>query len=320
MSATLSAVVCSLALLGGGQSRNLVNIPDAATNTGTAEADLYTFSTTFRQTTNELLQDWTKDRKVFGNASKYRFKITVERAGRSSWDYYQSQSLGYFVNVEVDRVGKWNAFAESNKRLGVTGRMLGERVAAYLLAKEMEREADAVSEKIEAILKNDRKPNLKVAQSVDGKFKEIGNDIFAGPKPVQLFLKPTGNDIYGLTVMEVTKRGKRYFANRVFTPFDPWRFPNNDSKDGWTQVPVTIDWTNRTNMQPNDQLFLLVLVEKTGSRSNTLDQLLLDIPFSEINETNMSLDLPNPDSYWLATVFGKRRWEVYPLNVAIARN
>lgn len=319
MSATFTTLVCSLALLGGGQDRNLVNIPDASTNTGTPEADLYTFSTTFRQTTNELLGEWSKDRKIFGNASKYRFKITVEKASRSSWDYYQAQSLGYFVNIEVDRVGKWNAYSESNKRLGVTGRMLGERVASYLLSKELEREADAVSDRIESILTSNRKPNLKVAQTIDGKFKEIDTDVLAGPKPVQLFVKPNGNDVYGLTVVEVTKRGKRYFANRVFTPFDPWRFPNNESKDGWTQIPVTIDYSNRKNMQPNDQLFLLVLVEKTGTRSNALDQLLLDIPFSEINETNMSLDLPNPDSYWLATVFGKRRWEVFPLNVAIAR-
>ncbi len=319
MSATFTTLVCSLALLGGGQDRNLVNIPDASTNTGTPEADLYTFSTTFRQTTNELLGEWSKDRKIFGNASKYRFKITVEKASRSSWDYYQAQSLGYFVNIEVDRVGKWNAYSESNKRLGVTGRMLGERVASYLLSKELEREADAVSDRIESILTSNRKPNLKVAQTIDGKFKEIETDVLAGPKPVQLFVKPNGNEIFGLTVVEVTKRGKRYFANRVFTPFDPWRFPNNESKDGWTQIPVTIDYSNRNNMQPNDQLFLLVLVEKTGTRSNALDQLLLDIPFSEINETNMSLDLPNPDSYWLATVFGKRRWEVFPLNVAIAR-
>ncbi len=319
MSATFTTLVCSLALLGGGQDRNLVNIPDASTNTGTPEADLYTFSTTFRQTTNELLGEWSKDRKIFGNASKYRFKITVEKASRSSWDYYQAQSLGYFVNIEVDRVGKWNAYSESNKRLGVTGRMLGERVASYLLSKELEREADAVSDRIESILTSNRKPNLKVAQTIDGKFKEIETDVLAGPKPVQLFVKPNGNEIFGLTVVEVTKRGKRYFANRVFTPFDPWRFPNNESKDGWTQIPVTIDYSNRKNMQPNDQLFLLVLVEKTGTRSNALDQLLLDIPFSEINETNMSLDLPNPDSYWLATVFGKRRWEVFPLNVAIAR-
>lgn len=319
MSATFTTLVCSLALLGGGQDRNLVNIPDASTNTGTPEADLYTFSTTFRQTTNELLGEWSKDRKIFGNASKYRFKITVEKASRSSWDYYQAQSLGYFVNIEVDRVGKWNAYSESNKRLGVTGRMLGERVASYLLSKELEREADAVSDRIESILTSNRKPNLKVAQTIDGKFKEIDTDVLAGPKPVQLFVKPNGNEIFGLTVVEVTKRGKRYFANRVFTPFDPWRFPNNESKDGWTQIPVTIDYSNRKNMQPNDQLFLLVLVEKTGTRSNALDQLLLDIPFSEINETNMSLDLPNPDSYWLATVFGKRRWEVFPLNVAIAR-
>ena len=320
MSATLSAIACTLALLGGGQTRNPVNIPDATTNTGTSEADLYTFGTTFRQTTNELLLEWTKDRKVFGNASKYRFKISVDKASRSSWDYYEAQSLGYFVNVEVDRVGKWSAFAESNKRLGVTGKMLGERVAAYLLAKELEREADAVSDRIESILKTNRKPNIKVAQNMDGRFKELDTDVLAGPKPVQLFVRANGNETFGLTVMEVTKRGPRYFASRVFTPFDPWKFPNSESKDGWTQVPVSIDWSKRPNMQPNDQLFLLVMVEKTGTRGNTLDQLLLDIPFSEINEMNLSLDLPNPDSYWLTTVFEKRRWEVFPLNVAIARN
>lgn len=320
MSATLSAVACALTLLSGGQAGNPVNIPNPITSTGTAESDLYTFGTTFRQTTNELLTQWTKDRKAFTNPSKYRFKVSVEKASRSSWDYYESQSLGYFVNVEVDRVGKWSAFAESGKRLGVTGRMLGERVAAFLLAKELEREADAVSDRIETILKSERRSSFKVAQNIDGRFKELDTDVMAGPKPVQLFVKPTGNDTLALTVMEVTKRGKRYFANRVFTPFDPWKFPNSDSKDGWTQVPVTIDWSKRPNMQPNDQLFLLVLVEKTGTRNNALDQLLLDIPFSEINESNLSVDIPNADSYWLASVFGKRRWEVLPLNVAIARN